>query len=142
MNREIKFRGKTKGKNSKWVYGNLSMGGGCPYDKNNTYIEPEKCKTLRRIEVIPESVGQYINKTDRNNKKIYENDIVELECYSRAMGKSMKTNKTKILKAVINELSFFPTVLNIIDEGFDYRDYDFDTCKIIGNTTDNKDLLK
>ena len=73
--REILFRGKTA--DGVWVYGcywTNYMGNHfikiC-YDKDDFVYED--------VEVIPETVGQYIGEPDKANIKIFEGDFVEFE---------------------------------------------------------------
>jgi uncharacterized phage protein (TIGR01671 family) len=68
--REIKFRGYQP-QLKKWVYGNL-------ISKPNgaTFIFDYKDNFEDRIEVDPETVGQFTGQSDKNKKDIYEHDKV------------------------------------------------------------------
>lgn len=80
MTKEILFRGFHKDENGnetiyidgqaikgKWVYGNLSNEHSKTYifDTTNGYLDSVS-------EVIPETIGQYINRLDTENAKIFE----------------------------------------------------------------------
>lgn len=71
----ILFRGKRKD-NGEWIRGNYI------YAPSNTFVHNicESNAPYDWYEVDPETVGQFIGLTDKNGKKIFEDDIVRLYC--------------------------------------------------------------
>jgi uncharacterized phage protein (TIGR01671 family) len=66
MNREIEFRGKDV-KSGEWLYGSYFT------DGRWDYIIPQN---TFGIQVVPDTVGEFIGKKDKNSIKIFEGDIV------------------------------------------------------------------
>ena len=122
MMREILFRGKTK-ITKNWIYGF--------YGENTTTKEPQ---IVGRDEfcysrVIPETVGQYTGLTDKNGKKIFEGDIVNLELIDGVEIGVIKFND------ILCRFSFY-------DKSGGYGIDNTCIFEIIGNIHDNPELLK
>jgi YopX protein. len=72
--RDILFRGK-RIDNGNWVEGCLIKRK--YYVETTYYIGFIEMTSLTKVEVIPETVCQYVGITDKNSKKIFENDVVK-----------------------------------------------------------------
>ena len=72
--REILFRGKRKD-NKEWVEGFYFENFETCYIMSTKYQENLMTKFI--FEVIPETVGQYTGKEDKNGVKIFKDDIVK-----------------------------------------------------------------
>ena len=142
--REILFKAKTTKKDNpkhefseKWVEGNLILCG------EKAYIHPisNKIRTTGEIgriivlhEVIPNTICQYTGLTDKNGKKIWENDILRRDGYwdmriEFENGAFMVRNADKI--QYINRVTY--TSIST----FDIKEYE-----VIGNIFDNPELLE
>lgn len=138
MNREILFKAKRKD-NGEWVEGNLITNERNENQKYIGYIFDERngiIEDFDLIEVIPDTICQYTGLTDKNGKRIWENDICDRKekypeivtynkgdwqlDYSYVFGKEMHTDACN--------LGFYVC--------------ERDCVEVIGNIFDNPDLLE
>lgn len=141
--REILFRGKTFDR--KWVQGDLSQ-----HKTGKKFI---KCgSATSSYEVIPESLGQYTGLTDKNGKKIFEGDIVEVWYKQRTLENNTEPQKYKAIIVFGNPNGFYSWgyQLKMIDD-FPYNNDILlwvemeDTgafVEVIGNIHDNHESIK
>lgn len=88
--------------------------------------------TATFVEVIPETVGQYICLTDKNGKKIFEGDIIE---------------RFWLGKKYIYRIDYDKYIASFIGKdiyGLNFTTFDYDACEfeVIGNIHDNPELLE
>ncbi len=84
MNREILFKAKRLD-NGEWVEGNLITNERNENQKYIGYIFDERNGVIEDydlVEVIPDTICQFTGLTDKNGKKIWENDIISINAYS------------------------------------------------------------
>lgn len=138
--REIKFRGKPLDYNVdgafNWVYGDLvrELDTGRTFILDLSHHGPSTTLDDVMIEVIPESVGQYTGLKDKKEKEIYEDDIVRVK-HPRALRGGDFYNS--IGRVFWSEDSWY--------HGNDCgrppkRMWEY--CEVIGNKSDNSELLK
>ena len=168
--REILFRGKTVD-NGKWIEGYLLVCGITgkhfilPTGDVIKVTESDEvgiadCLKLFAYEVIPETVGQYTDLTDKNGNKIFEGDIVRhntydgFDCHSVVrFGKYNQDGSGGEYHPTVC-LGWFVEVDNFTVPDFleptNFEDY-LKTqnllevalnCEIIGNIHDNPELLE
>lgn len=144
MNREILFRGK-RIDNGEWVEGNLFVGddGQCEILIGTKIIRIS-------YPVIPETVRQYTGVKDKNNKKIFESDILrgyqypylsyddfnyyaEVIYFDNCPAFGIYTFKNPNLN-VVRGISAGNTAL--------MEDWESENWEIIGNIYDNPELLE
>ena len=118
--REIKFRGK-RADNGEWVYGDLMQFYNNGHRMNSVAI----CST-QVDEVFTNTVGQFTGLHDKNDKEIYEGDIVSFTAYKESKN---WVRPIKWLGAGFTFGDIFP--LN----------YPSSCYEIVGNIHDNPELL-
>lgn len=124
MNREIKFRGQQIN-TKKWVYGYL-------YRNKGLYVICENIRYAEEEPILLDTVGQYTGLHDKNEREIFEGDIVKLD-----------SNMLKITGIVTyhnNEAIF--VLEDLHDEIEECLWYMQEDLEVIGNIYDNPELLE
>ena len=120
--REILFRGKDKF-DGEWYAGSLSH----DTKYGNCFIEVSVHQGITK-EVIPETVGQFTGLTDKNGKRIFEGDIVNVE--------------NALVRGIFAVEYCGISACFIVSHGERRYFLGGCNCKIIGNIHDNPELLK
>ncbi len=161
--REILFRGKCK-ETGKWYEGNYINLHKTTYCLKEDY-EADKENDMHhivfeqmtdwglpnrhlRVDIIPETVGQFTGLTDKNGKKIFEGDIVKNDwCFLRGYS-VIKFGQYKPLDMSNDyqqgHLGFYLEHIHKVDKNTARKDimYFANKCEVIGNIHDNPELLK
>lgn len=122
--RSSEFRGKGLYK-KKWLYGGLIVDG-----KGNAAIANlvilNNCNTAEVDLVDPDSVGEYTGMKDRNQRKVFEHDILK-----DGMGS---------IGIIIHTDGMFAVDFG---EGIELQELTetLEVCEVIGNIHDNPDLI-
>lgn len=140
--REILFRGKRKD-NGEWIEGGIYVEGKkCFVTRSIRYIpdtrdwdtveyyEKHPVYKMDTVEVVPETVGQFVETKDKNKKRIFEGDILR---------KTNEGRHPEIFTACI--YSDFPEKEEVYYSPFEHFT---ESCEyeIIGNKYDNPELLE
>lgn len=129
MKREIIFRGKRLD-NCEWVYGDLEYSRITEAVFIHTY-DPITKEYARQFRVEPNTVGQFTGLTDKNDKKIFEGDIVKGQWfYDKEMSPHPVCFHERQLQWVIQ----LPNCIVPF--------YEMDTIEVVGNIHDNPELIK
>ena len=122
MNREILFKAKRKD-NGEWVEGDAihePIGMSIIHEKNGMSV---------RVPVDPDTLCQYTGLTDKNGKRIWENDIIELPGEDGYFVCEWQEDTARF-------------VLNGEGLTVDFDNYWSYEVEVIGNIFDNPDLLE
>lgn len=144
--REILFRGK-RVDNKEWVYGFYSNAKG--ENGRFHYIQDENSF----VKVDPSTVGQYTGITDKNDKKIFEGDIVAFTFHSDLAEHARLEERPEITEnhvILFHDGSFWMKRI-VVPDSLTVHLYGGrimleslwkNRIEVIGNIHDNPDLLK
>ena len=141
MKREILFRGK-RIDNGEWVYGNLFI-----FGSGYEIIPRVGVGLVKSRNVDPETVGQFMGLTDKKGNKIFEGDILqkwEVDWETDERNNFEGEEPLIATKKDVATMDRFP-VFWLQNESFGYEGDDLedsDKWEIIGNISDNPELLK
>ena len=127
--REILFRGK-RTDDYEWIEGSLCTT--IPSDEDFytiSYFDFEGYYIEEKV--IPETVGQYTGLTDKNDKKIFEGDIIQ----------SLETKETAVVQWFPEHSAFMVWCKSSNEVGFLYECRK-SNIEVIGNIHDNSELMK
>ena len=142
--REYKFRGKRLD-NGEWVYGHLFHGKNEQgkeeafivsknYNCHGGIIDLDTCASWA---VEAETIGQYIGLYDKNGKEIYEGDIVKIPDNYKEYG--VTAGETYKIYFAFGGFRLKPKY-NLGARGYWLENNN--EVEVIGNTTDNSELLE
>lgn len=146
--REILFRGKTKDEANEWVEGcNINTQYDMHGEKHiyiglhceSKFYPLQKC--VRWIEVIPETVSQFVYFTDKNGKNIFEGDIVKDE-YGRILEVVFREHLGKFSFMLVKTTGEKWTNNFAYAEIFEWFLSTTIYPEVIGNIYDNPELLE
>ena len=123
--RDILFKGKRIA-NNEWIYGSLIQGNECSSIWNDEIKDD--------VEVYSDTIGQFTDMYDKNNVRVFENDIV----------KCLIDGCEKVGLVKFDYWSF-GIVIGEMAERFvplERLDYDTDYFEVIGNFFDNPELME
>lgn len=151
--REIEFRGKSLATNN-WVYGNyiIDKWG----DSNNEIIygilqdrtAPDYLKNWIPVRVNPNTVGQYTGLKDKNDKKVFEGDVIRMHYFFNnydPISLGAFEDEAEIIGVVKCELLDGFYVETVDDHSICYLQWveePTEELEVLGNIYDNPELLE
>ena len=133
--REIKFRGK-RIDNGEWVYGNLVLTAyGCYIIPQNIYAD-----RMPQFSVDPKTVGQFIGFRGKNEREIFEGDILQYPDAYQCGEDWEETLSVGEIEWDENQAQF--TVSNRQSIDLESLFDDIDEAEVIGNIYENPELLE
>lgn len=148
MNREIKFRGKSK-KTRKWLYGYLGESkfsildyvytDKVIFDNVLSFNTDNSAYVVKDLSVEEETIGQFTGLYDKNGNDIYEGDVVKAPLLGPIF---FDIIKDKFCNA---EIRFNKGSFVVSYYGSEYNIYlsDLnDKIRVIGNKYDNQELIE
>ncbi len=139
--REILFRGKRKD-GCGWIKGYYIFRKIWESDVHIIRTVDNGFDSYTEFEVLPETVGQYTGLTDKNDKKIFEGDIVHLYVGEHSISRYKGIDYNALV--IFRDGGF--CAIDGTEEDYALRRYNFVSqnlyCEVIGNIHDNPELLK
>lgn len=140
--REIKFRGIPTDNNTSYYKKDKFVDGSLIIDNDKYYIVLEIIDNIKRddyviymVEVIPETVGQYIGLKDKNGKEIYEGDILKFDYRQDENFEIVFEDGAFWIRSKYNEYVSLHEVIEICKRPNNWQ------IEVVGNIYDNPELL-
>lgn len=136
--KEILFRGK-RIDNGKWIEGCLlkvTLSGKTAYliFGDEFGFAGTEVEALCHALVGPETIGQYTGVTDKNDRKIFEGDIVRVHDYLAKRGDPWHE-----FEGVVGHQNASFVIISDVVKHYRWIDYE---CEIIGNIHDNPEMME
>lgn len=137
MNREILFKAK-RTDNGEWVEGYYVKYQPCASRPEYVHgIVPTYASALYMIKIDPDTLCQYTGLTDKNGRKIWENDIIKTSQYGVDNGDGRNFAGFDIFSISFSECSFC-----LMNKWRRFNLRPNRDIEAIGNIFDNSDLLE